>query len=123
MGPVIDDVREAPLVVPDGNVNRAQQIQSDADRISALEKTLAELQAALAATKPKAPHGFLRNGDVVPDVSHPYENPREYPVTMVLATGEMVGGQNFQSTSHWSRIMRQDVPVVQRITNLESEAA
>jgi hypothetical protein len=116
-----EDVREAPLVTPTGNPERVSQVRSDADRIADLEAALGEMRKQLAATQPKAPHGFLANGDAVPNATHPYENPRLYPFTLVLSTGELVGAPNQQSTSHWSRVLRQDVPVVRAIENIPED--
>jgi hypothetical protein len=108
---VQDDVTEAPLVTPTGNENRVEQVRSDAERIATLEQQIQEMRQQLLATQPKAPHGYLSNGDPVPSATHPYENPRDYPFALMLSTGEIVGAPNNQSTSHWSRILRQDVPV------------
>ena len=123
-GPLPDNVTQAPLAVPDQPASeRAQTARTDAERIAFLESQIAELQAAVNATKPKAPHGYMRNGDPAPSAVHSYENPTAYPYTLVLATGETVGHSSKQSTAHWSRKLQQDVPVTYIHENEEEEAA
>jgi hypothetical protein len=123
-GPLQDNVTRAPLAEPDQPASqRAQTAKSDADRISFLEAQLAELQAAVNANKPKAPHGYMRNGEPAPSAVHSYDNPTDYPFTLVLATGETVGHSSKQSTNHWSRVLQQNVPVTYIHENEEVEAA
>lgn len=101
------------LTIPprDANPDRVEQVKSDAERIAQLEAKLQELLEAQKANAPAAPHGYLANGDEVPDASHPYDNPAEYKNQLVLVTGEVVGTTGVQSTSHWSRKLQRDVPV------------
>jgi len=112
-----EKVQEAPLPTSSGNPERVAQVRTAEDRIAALEALVQQQQSEISANKPKAPHGFLANGDPVPNATHPYENPRDYNGTLVLSTGELVGAPNPQSTSHWSRVLHQDVPVVRYIQN------
>jgi hypothetical protein len=107
---------DAPLPPPDPEAERKRAgiVRSDAARIAELERQIALL---LASTKVPYPHGVTADGTEVPDAAHPYDNPTQYGVILLLATGETAGAPNAQSSHHHSPRLGRDVPVTGYIVN------
>ena len=85
-------------------------------RLAALEEQIRQLRAAAATDG-------LSEEERAAELARTYDRPHEYPYTLVLATGELVGHPGVQSTHHLSRALGYDVEVVRVITNRAEEAA
>lgn len=70
-----------------------------------------ELERQLATLMSKNQEEELSEEERLARVAHPYEHPHDYSHVLVLATGELVGHPNAQSTHHYSRTLQREVPV------------
>ena len=80
-------------------------------RIAALETQLKANTAELEAYRAQAAADGLTEEERLATWNHTYDAPHDYPFQLILATGEIVGHPNVQSTRHTSRKLGYDVPV------------